>query len=417
MGEVNRFEDDAHELPALASIESFENSMQEWSKNPTGNDPMIAHFASVSMEFVKSNRDFRNIIIDTVAIRNSLKKPDEPLLDADYLRNLLLRDFCFQFISMDKLSKAGVGHYKEHPFLYPDEVFTTREGWHDAMQRVLVERYEELTGILYYEKIVSNVSDRYKADKIIFPRFEYRLKDKPIRKLDVGPSIGLGPKKLLLNEPFSEVTAIMEDYQYPELDHRLTEGVNGNISPSKKINFEKIVGFDSTVSANHRERVRAHSFYPGEYYEYSKPHDAINNPNRLDEFNRLADEDVPDYETFRGDFTSRDDIERFKKENPGVKFHNISFYTVAYMFSVPELSAALTHSYELLEPDGFIFLADRVNADPNYPNGLNFGKHWNKEWVYSGTVIDPSEGGEPHTIFRWRTPRCRELMFTVSKRD
>jgi hypothetical protein len=417
MGEANRFKEESFELPKLASIESFLISMQEWIKNPTGNDQMIAHFANVCTEFVYANRDFHNLIVDTVAIRNSLKKPDEPFLDADYLRNLLLRDFCFQFISMDKLSKAGVGHYQEHPFLYPDEVFTTKEGWRSAMQRVLEERYEELTGTLFYEKIVSNVSDRYKADKIIFPRFTYRFVDKPIRKLDVGPSIGLGPKKLLLNESFSPVTAIMDDYQDHELDARLTEGVNGNIGPFRKIKFEKIVGFDTTVSENHRERVRAHSFYPGEYYEYSKPHDAVSNPNRLDEFNRLVEEDVAGYETFRGDFTSREDIDRFKAENPGVKFHNISFYTVAYMFSAAEMSDAIAHASELLEPDGFIFIADRVKTDPSYPNGLNFGKKWNEEWVYSGTVIDPSEGGEPHTIFRWRTPRCTELMFTISKRN
>jgi hypothetical protein len=311
----------------------------------------------------------------------------------------------------------GIGIYKDNPFSYPDKKFTNRDGWLEAMDRVLDERYEELTGTLFYEKIVSNVSDRYKADKIIFPSFAYRLGEQPIRKIDVGPSIGLGPKKLLLNEPFEDISVVMEDYRDPELDAKLSEGVNGNISPSRAINFEKIVGFDFSVAQNHKERARAHSFYPSEYYEFSKPHDAVNNPNRLDEFNRLVDEDVPGYETFNGDFTSREDIEKFKEQYPGIKFHNISFYTVAYMWSQTEVAAALEHSKELLTDDGFIFIADRVKADPESPNGLNWSKTWNQEWVYSGVVIDPSKGGVPRDIIRWRTPRCRELMFLRHSRS
>jgi hypothetical protein len=417
MGEKVKISSETRELPRLASLESFRISMQDWIENPTGKDQMIADFASVCEELTHTHPEFVNLIADTIAIRNELKKPDEPMLDADYLRNLLLRDFCFQFISMDKLSSSGIGHYKYNPFKYPDDAFLRRDGWRDGMIRVLEERYEELIGTLFYEKIVSNVSDRYKADKIIFPRFDYRLKGKPLRKLDVGPSVGLGPKKLLLNEPFNPISAFMQDLRYPELDDRLSEGVNGNISPSKKINFEKIVGFDTGTSQNNIERARAHSFYPGEYYRFSQPHDEVNNPNRLDEFNRLAYEDVPGYETFRGDFTNPADIKRFKEENPNVKFHNISFYTVGYMFSDSEMRAALMHAKELLEPDGFIFMADRVRPDHNSPNGLNWSKKWNEDFIYGGVVIDPSEGGEPYDIFRWRTPRCEELMFTVRKRD
>jgi hypothetical protein len=416
MGEKVNYSSETGELPQLASLESFRISMLDWVKNPTGKDQMIADFARVCVELTHTHPEFVNLVADTIAIRNELKKPDDPMLDADYLRNLLLRDFCYQFISMDKLSRTGVGHYKDHPFTYPDDAFLTIEGWHDGMLRVLDERYEELIGTLFYEKIVSNVSDRYKADKIIFPRFDYRLKDRPKRKLDIGPSIGLGPKKLLLNEPFNPISAFMQDLRDPELDARLTEGVNGNISPNKKINFEKIVGFDTGTSQNHIERARAHSFYPGEYYRFSQPHDKVNNPNRLDEFNRLAYEDVAGYETFRGDFTNPADIKRFQEEHPNEKFHNISFYTVGYMFSDSEMTAALMHAKDLLEPDGFIFIADRVRPDPNSPNGLNWGKRWNEEFIYGGVVIDPSEGGRPHDVFRWRTPRCEELMFVAHPR-
>jgi hypothetical protein len=347
-----------------------------------------------------------------ITMRKSVKKPEDPMLNTDYARNLLLREVQFQFITMDMLSKAGVGLYKEKPFRYPDDDFKTVDGWRQGIERVLKERYDELAGNLFYEKIVSNVSHRYKNDKIVLPRFMYRFEGQRIRKLDVGPSIGLGPKKLLLNEPFAPVTAKLEGSENEELNRQLTEGVNKNISPTRQIEFEKIVGFDMYVSQNHIARTLAHSFYPGEYYEFSQPHDAVNNPNRLDEFNRLARQDVPGYETHMGDFTNREDIERFKRENPGLKFHNISFYTVAYMFSETEMMAAIEHATELLEDGGVITIVDRVKADPtNNKTGLCFANGWNEDWVYGVTIIDPSEGGVPYDFLRWRTPRCNELMF------
>jgi hypothetical protein len=87
------------------------------------------------------------------------------------------------------------------------------------------------------------------------------------------------------------------------------------------------------------------------------------------------------------------------------------------MWSEAKVAAALKHSKELLTDDGFIFIADRVKADPESPNGLNWGKKWNEDWIYSGVVIDPSEGGMPQDIFRWRTPRCTELKFLRHRRN
>lgn len=393
--------------PEQASLGSIKRFLENWINNPTGNDKMISRFSEAAVFLLESDERFRQLIEETIEFRNSHKKDEDPTLDADYASNLLLRDIQFQFLSMDKLREAGIAGYED--FYYPDRRFETTSGWLEGLDRVLSARLEELKGTLFFEKIVSNVSDRYKAFKIILPRYTYRFNNQPLKVLDVGPSVGLGPKKLLLNEPFNPVNVSIastsdEGIHFP--DPYLASGVN--VSINKPLDIETIVGFDSSISDNHVERVRAHSFYPGELYRFSQPHDK---PNRLDEFNRLVQQEVPGYQTFKGDFTSKEDINRFKETYPDMKFHAVTWFTVGYMFSDEEVATALQHSKDLLLPGGIIFISDRVKADPKSPNGLRFGGQWNQEWIYTGVVIDPQDGGIPQEHFRWRTPRCQDLVF------
>jgi SAM-dependent methyltransferase len=413
--------------PERASVDSIKRFLESWVEKPTGKDPMISRFAEAGIylleaaELGDSDPDydprFKNLLSEVIDYRNTIKKPDDPLLDADYAANILLRDIQFQFLSLDKLTRQDMLLPDQEPFTYPDERFFTTQGWIYGIKRILEERLDMLEGTLYFEKIISNVADRYKALKIIWPRYEYRFEGRPTNWLDVGPSIGLGPEKIILNERFNPVTASINtpiEHSVGEHSDILSAAMNSQIN-ERKIEFEKVVGFDTTISNNHILRVKAHSFYPIELYEYSKPHDEKEEPNRLDEFNRLAGRKVEGYHSHQGDFTSDQDITRFQKEYPGLKFDLITFFTVLYMFSDKEIMAAIENAKKLLSPEGIIFISDKAKPDPTTPSGLRVGGSWSDEWIYTGTIIDPLEGDlTPREVIRWKTARCNEVQLIRS---
>jgi|GEM_PF-4220886 len=407
--------------PALATPESVGAYFYDWYHNPTGGDEMIANFGLEAAKRMRTDMCFKGMIEEMIHDRRRFKKPDDPHLDADYARNLILREFQLQFIWLDAMTnpaKTSTPLAGYDTFIYPSESLKTQAGMSYAVERVLADCRDFLRLPLAHEKIVSNVSDRYKATKIVLPRIAYRYGGKPLTVIDVGPSIGLGPKKLLLNEPFSPIEKAwmagiegienVQDLPKPtgqDQQDLITQAVNRSIA--QPLNMGRIIGFENHVSQSQVHRVKAHSFYLGEYFEYCQPHDE---PNRLDEFNRLAEQDIDGYEQFRGDFTSTEDVDKFLQQSPGFEADFISMYTVAYMWSEKELAVALANAKRLLSNKGVLLIADRATIDPGNPNGIRLGGKWSDEWVYSGIIFDKAEGWQPKEWLRWRTPRCRELL-------
>lgn len=261
---------------------------------------------------------------------------------------------------------------------------------------------------LSYRRVQTNVADRYKGIHLPMSILsEKYFPEQEISWLDIGTSIGLGPRAEIKGIPFSLNLGVKR--QFPDLysndgfdyakDNRLAgDWVKRLEAP---INYAHIDGVDLTGFNDIIQImwVRA-SYYPTELH--------IKSITR--QFDTLRQIEDPKLDFHVANFADELSVARFSAETGDRKYDFVSAVTMHHQLGgTAEVLEFDRLAKSMLSENGFYIRQGFMHVNPASPTGLFFPKNWGA-LDYRTIIESPGINIPPTEIFQWQNARCNELV-------
>lgn len=339
---------------------------------PPANDKYIAAFFRAVLLRIDSNKESEMIRI----ISQEHRRDRTP----SHIANIAIRAAQHQLLEK-------IPHYPT--------TFEQPETWAEQMDAIDGNRdcLELLQRDIEYRTVQSNITERYKAFKLVASMMVDRFDDPP-RIIDIGCSRNLGLKKLRTGLPFG---AIELDTTRPESDTIDTETVakmqrflNNElcIGPSKGVDIEPLDIHD-------RSWPRSCSFYPAE----------LHNTATVEEYDYLDSTEIEGVEFMQANIINETET-----------IHEVSRYDIAtastflYMLNDDERQRARSAMRALAKPNGVIVYQDFVR--PKDASSMQFEDNWFNEPYLYRTLVEYANDPQHrcYEAIRWETGRCKKWI-------
>ncbi|MEO7617425.1 MAG: class I SAM-dependent methyltransferase [Candidatus Saccharibacteria bacterium] len=353
----------------------IQNELVVQSQSPPAGDMRIAAFATAMYQLSESEK------FKTAIERLYIAKPN---VYASYVITSLFKATQKQLLV-------------QYPLTYPLE-FKTAAVWEHAITKIFSDtiHFEEFCLDLENRTVQSNVSERYKAFKLVLMLMKDRLGEMP-SVLDVGCSRNHGLKKLALNLPFQP----LEIASPLRIKGSTRIGLESHLNTLLRQDFGLSYGIGSDIvpidMAEQASWVRNCSFYPGE----------LLNTASVSEYDYLDNNEWDIVSFQQGDFVGKglfgdDDYE-------GV-FDAITVSAFMYQLSDAERKQVRANLRRYLRPGGIIIYQDF--AQQGYVNSeLDFEENWfSSHYPYRTLIEFEDKGEELFEVFRWQNGRCKRVM-------
>lgn len=261
-----------------------------------------------------------------------------------------------------------------------------------------VLRRQFLEGVTTHE-LQSNISERYKAVRIIIEALKPRLGCQP-SMLDIGTSVGNGLKQLAFM-PFGRINLVAPEHADPLEAELIEMQINTILSPYES-NFSPIgygVGVDliePTELTQHR--ARSDSFNPAE----------LKDKNKLALYDVLEIAEPPNVHFEYKNLLEGDQLETV----PEGGFDLLTMITMAYQIGSSDFKDFIgRRCLELISDKGVLLVTDFAEPSPEDPTELLFYKNWYAvPFRYRTMLFDPRtpELGF-QVLFEWRDGRATEM--------
>lgn len=371
------------EVVERSSLKPIAEAFDFMVESPTYRDSRIKAYALAARYMLAADERMAQSFEFMQYMRQQRGRPTPPL----YAANLSLR--AAQHILRQRPDYARLSK--------------TSAGWIEALDTILGDSeglHYDFDALLCTNEIQTNVPGRYMGPKLVMALYASRFNG-PINYLDVGCSIGVGTKALILDEVRQPVRVVM-----PTPDNPLFEQENVsnyiNAQLDRPIEFAQSAGVDILGVRDLAQIEWTKScFYPSEVAE---------NQEIIGKYERLAHTEVPQLTFHRADFADNDSVDEFLSEAPVKQFDVISIVTMMHQLRRDERKRVIRNAKRLLLPGGLIVIQDFAKVDPSKTAGLDFFDVW-PPYSYRTIVMDEtSDGGQPVELFWWKNGRCEEVI-------
>lgn len=357
------------------AVEEVAERLSYDAVNPPANDPCLAAFGRAASELIQENKLLRPFLSTALRYRAENNRNVEPR----YVANMLPRVFQKRILFDRRIA--------DYPFQ-----FDSRR-WKAEIQDDLStqEGQADFFFIMQVRDIQSNISERYKALKILGPLYEDRFDNEPTI-LDIGCSQNQGLKKLHLPGRFMPVAGGLPLSQKEWMNSL----IDGAWEPGESVGVDAWP-IDREVSW----WAKSCTFRPvellikGRVDEYDAI-DAIPNEPPASFFGDVDFAQVPpDYPA--------------DTEPVGHDFDIAVLSTVLYQLSPDKRQSMLQNAYDHTQSEGLVVVIDFAYPMDNNPHELVYldDDMYKKDFQYRTLVFDktrPEMGFQEFLI--WNNGRC-----------
>jgi hypothetical protein len=354
-------------------------------ESPPRGDPIIGAYC-IALHQIAQTQEY-GVVID-----NFLE--DHPGISPSYAQNKLLRP-------------TQAYELRTNPD-YPHGGFDNPNRWLRTFETILDD--PENFGNFFIDSrrnVASNVSERYKAIKLIMLTVGERFETAP-NILDIGCSQNLGLIRLAASHQRTH------DHHKHLDDHAETGSLNTNwiIDATDTSSLKRLLSIDAPIGGSVgidimnvedplvKGWAKSCSFYPSELFDARK----------VAQYEQLAQSRSEAVSFFRGDFADFDHAQ-FQVTYPNKKFGLVTFSTMLYQCSPAERQRMLENAMLYVHPEGVIVIQDFVKTNSSDPHELQFYKNWfARKYRYRTMVLDmrePELGFQE--LFRWDSGRCEKM--------
>lgn len=391
-------------LPGMMDI------VAQWERQPMGNDERHRAFALATGYLIAHDDRLKNLLQEFVDYQTNemiWQSSPEPHDRTSYQGvNHFLRALHHVGMILEQMPEEEPEKHQnliELGFLPADRPTSFRfprdykqpEAWESLIKFSLENDFinEILHYDLNYRHVQTNVRDRYKGVHIPLASLaETHFGGQPIRWLDIGPSIGLGPKAELMHQRLSTINAYrhlpaLAAGQYQELfDPRLSGNMDRVLD--QPIEYEKVVGVDLAPFNEWIDVLWVRSSY------YTSELLSQGIMRNFDQLRRYED---PRYHFRLANFALASSVKEFNAIEPG-KYHVVSALTVTNQLNQKETDPFERNSLDQLEPGGVFINQDFVIDD------------WSQPYSYRTRITIPDVAPKPVEIIWWKNGRCNEMI-------
>jgi len=254
---------------------------------------------------------------------------------------------------------------------------------------------------LNHRHVQTNVLARYRAQHIPVTLLKNRLfPGEKIRWLDVGPSIGLGPRAEISGHNLGHASVSrqipsLQDSGYEYLhDARLSNRIRKPLD--SRIEYERIIGADVSKFDSPLDIL----WVRGSYYTSE-----LLNKGIMRDFDKLSMIEDPRLDTSHlVNFASPSSVSEFSDEVPR-KYHIITALTVKNQLKESDRQVFDENIHRMLEPNGVYIESDFEFEDMSVP------------YSYRTKITIPSISPQAFDFMWWENGRCRSLILPPNNGD
>lgn len=394
-------------------IEELQAVLSYQAITPPNDDIYIGTWARATYRMIK-DQTLQPVVTPMFEWRREyMKAPLDPHLAPSLL---------FRGVQRQAIKKRGIEDYLS--------TIKTVEGWVRIYQEILQDTaaLDDLQEDLSIRTVQSNIPERYKSLKLLMMLFPERFPEPP-RVMDMGCSLNLGLKKIVLSDHFPfhrvEVLGILGQKQNLEMNLRASQALNsllaGQIAlgASTGIDIWNFAGDKNTESW-----ALSNSVTPKELKE---------KPYLYEEMEQLVSTRPPEVSFFWGDVTSEQDMHKFpppltlgqlavmagyerKNEDNQEKFDVATSYTFKYLLTEEERRQAEKFAQEHITEEALDIEQDFGTISKANPSQIAYAEDiYATKFQYRTFVRDRTSSPNLQPMFIWETGRCERLWLGLGK--
>lgn len=351
--------------------ESVRREFERQATHPPARDERIGAFSRAVLQLVQHDAER--------PIMKQFSQENYPERTPSHIANIALR---------------ATQHYAlHHDVSYPGS-YSSESSWRLLMETIEAnnDALEQMQQTIEHRNIQSNVTERYKAFKLVAQLLGPRIGEYP-RIIDIGCSRNLGLKKLKTELPFLNATLDRSREESEGVSIEQEAQISALLQQSLPIGPSKGVDIEPHTEES-RAWARSCSFYPSELCDDTK----------TSEYDYLDQTEIDGVEFSVANIT---DYESLRTDRGMYDIATAS--TFLYQLSPEEQAIARDNIRALLSFSGVIIYQDFVRAEGSE---LQFESNWFNEPYSYRTILEFA--GDPehtcHEVLRWENGRCQKWI-------